>query len=51
MMTSCPVIRQNGPDQVLKWVIESGGRGGCEPMYYARVHFCNVLGRVAVSAA
>ena len=43
--------RVNFVNQVLKLVIESGGWGGCAPMYYARVNFCNVLRQVAAWAA
>ena len=41
---------ENRLDQVLK-VIESGGSGGCSPMYYARVNFCKVLRHVATFRA
>ena len=33
---------KNRLDQVLK-VLESGGSGGCAPMYYAKVNFRKVL--------
>ena len=42
---------ENRPDQVLKKVLESGGWGGCAPMFYARVNYCNVLRWAVVSAA
>ena len=36
-------LEENPPDQVLKYVLESGVWGGCAPMCYTRVNFCNVL--------